>query len=306
MHRAAPVILFTYNRPDHLKITLDCLHSCDLIEHTPVFVFCDGAKSDESDKKNVQAVKSLLENYTFASKSIHMTFGLVNSGLAKSIISGIDEVFLNYDRAIILEDDISVSENFLTTMNEMLTRYKDHREVCSLSGYVYPIETPDGSEDFFLLPRASSWGWATWSNRWSGVDWEIQDFGSFINDSSAKQVFNLGGEDLTPMLWKWKFGINNSWAVRWSYHHYKLKQYCVFPRRSMVYNHGNDGSGTHSPKSSKFHREVVFDQPLVVPSEVSLDSALVVQLQYFSKLSLVRKVINYFSLLYHSRIKGDL
>ena len=51
-----------------------------------------------------------------------------NFGLAKNIVSGINYVFKENDKAIILEDDIIVSPFFLNYMNKNLNIYKNDKK----------------------------------------------------------------------------------------------------------------------------------------------------------------------------------
>ena len=49
--KLAPVVLFTYNRPDHTKRTIEALAANELADQTELFVFSDApkAKKDESE-----------------------------------------------------------------------------------------------------------------------------------------------------------------------------------------------------------------------------------------------------------------
>ena len=33
--------------------------------------------------------------------------------------------------------------------------------------------------DYYLSYRASSWGWATWRERWMKVDWNVKEYQKF-------------------------------------------------------------------------------------------------------------------------------
>lgn len=43
----APVILFTYNRPDHTKKVLDALAENELAKDSELYIFCDGPKVEK-------------------------------------------------------------------------------------------------------------------------------------------------------------------------------------------------------------------------------------------------------------------
>ena len=44
----APVILFTYNRPEHTKRTIEALAANELAAETDLYVFSDAAKKDRA------------------------------------------------------------------------------------------------------------------------------------------------------------------------------------------------------------------------------------------------------------------
>ena len=50
--KTAPVILFTYNRPEHTRRTIEALAKNELAQDTELFVFSDAAKK-EADRGKV-------------------------------------------------------------------------------------------------------------------------------------------------------------------------------------------------------------------------------------------------------------
>ena len=40
----APIVVFAYDRPDHLRQTLEALAKNDLASQSVLYVYCDGAK----------------------------------------------------------------------------------------------------------------------------------------------------------------------------------------------------------------------------------------------------------------------
>jgi hypothetical protein len=46
-NQLAPVVLFVYKRPEHTKLVLENLSQCEYASETPVFVFSEGAKTNE-------------------------------------------------------------------------------------------------------------------------------------------------------------------------------------------------------------------------------------------------------------------
>lgn len=290
----APVILFVYNRIEHTQKTIEALKAVGQADQINLIIYADGPGSDVTDRQKVEQVRSFLSllqrDHPF--RAIEVVERIENIGLARSIISGVSEVLARWDRAIVLEDDIVVSVLFYEIMNKLLNEYKEDGRVNSISGYMYPVAIPRESSDFFLMKRASSWGWATWRDRWEQVDWEVSDYNEFMSSKVLQRKFNEGGEDLTPMLIKWKKGMNDSWAIRWCYHQFKTRTYGIFPKNSMVVNIGNDGTGTHSRSTKKYQQQLNDSNLFALPQPIMEDATITGNIEQFFRLSPIRKVIN--------------
>lgn len=251
----SPIILFVYNRPEHTKKTVEALKLNHLASDSLLFIFSDGYKN-EKDRKNVEEVRSFISTIS-GFKEIKITLRDKNLGLADSVISGVTQIINEYGKVIVLEDDIVTSPYFLNFMNEALNFYKDDKRIYSISGYNFPIKIPKSyHHKIYISPRPSSWGWGTWKDRWEIVDWRISDYDNFINNKAEIKKFNLGGEDLTRMLKRQMSGEINSWAIRWTYAHYKGSGYCLFPIMSLAKNIGADSSGVHTKKTNKYSVDI--------------------------------------------------
>ncbi len=287
----SPIVLFAYKRPVHVLNTLLALAKNPLARESHLIIFSDGAK-DAGEEEAVRETRKILSNIQgFAQVEIHHSSH--NQGLANSVIRGVSQVLERHACAIVLEDDMVCTDDFLEYMNDALIYYQDKKAVFSLSGYSFPLNISDEyPHSVYALPRASSWGWATWKDRWQKADWELRDFSDFKKDKLLQREFNKGGADLTPMLFKQQKGLVDSWAIRWIYAHFKHNGYAVYPRESRIQNIGVDGSGTHSPKTSKYQSKLrVTDYQFVEDLEVNPD--ILAELHRFFGRSLVRSWIDY-------------
>ncbi|MCU0448032.1 MAG: glycosyltransferase [Microscillaceae bacterium] len=285
-----PIILFVYNRPEHLKKTVESLAKNPLAKESDLLIFSDGAKNP-SDAVKVNQVRTYLPHIQ-GFKTIHIEHRTENWGLAKSVIGGVSEVLAQHPAAIVLEDDMVFAPNFLNFMNDALTFYQNHSQIFSISGYTFPIKIPqDYSPDVFISSRASSWGWATWQDRWAKADWQVSDYQSFIKNKSLQKQFNQGGVDLSLMLKKQHLGVIDSWAVRWTYAHFKHQAYCLYPTQSKINNIGTDDSGTHSRTTNKYQVNLqTTDYQLI--SEISINAQISQHLRLFFRPSLFRRLLN--------------
>lgn len=258
----APIALFVYNRPDHTRLTLQCLAAADGAAMSDLYIFADGPRvPDDSDAAG--KVRGLCRAATgFA--SVTLVERDRNYGLAANILGGVSDVLERHGRVIVIEDDVNVAPFFLKYMNAALEFYRG-RGIFSIGGYTPDIAIPaDYPYSTFVMHRNCSWGWATWKSEWDKVDWQVSSFDSFIRSSSLRHRFNEPGDDMTPFLLRWKTGAREMWDIVFSYAAFCAGEPHVYPRKSLVRNVGNDGSGTHVAPTSKY------DAPLA--ANVSLNS----------------------------------
>ncbi len=255
MQMAAPIVMFTYNRPLHTKRTIESLQKAELANQSDLIVFSDGPGSDK-DIEKVARVRDYLGSIG-GFRSIQINERKENYGLKRSIIGGITDVLKQYGKTIIVEDDLLFSRGYLRYMNRALDFYEGSADVFSVTGYCFPVEIPSGYEfDTYFFYRANSWGWGTWKDRWEKADWEIQDFEEFARSIRQVMLFNRGGDDLFEMLKLQMDGIIDTWDVQWCYAHYKNSGFCVFPVESLVHNIGFDASGVHRVKTDFYDVEL--------------------------------------------------
>jgi glycosyltransferase involved in cell wall biosynthesis len=289
----APIAIFTYNRLKHLRQTIESLQRNGFAKDSELFIFSDGPKKD-SDKQIIVEIRQYLKTIV-GFKKIQVFERESNFGLAKSIITGLSDLFSLYAEVIVLEDDLTVSIDFIEFMNSALNLYQNKEKVFSISAYCAPIQIPDYPFDTFFFQRINSWGWATWKDRWNSVDWELKDFNQFIASPIKRKAFNRGGKDLSMMLLKCKLNVISSWAIRFNYACFKQGKLNLYPLRSKVSNSGLDNSGTHTKKSTKFdvdvdHEHVEFNAPV---EETKMISRIYMK---FLSPSLIRQLINCFKI----------
>lgn len=243
----APIVIFAYNRPDHLRKTLTALSKNDLAKESAVYVYIDGPKNEQGKELNqrvFQVAKDFQENYFL---QMHISCAEINRGLARSVIEGVTKVINQYEKVIVVEDDSLTDCNYLSFMNQALEVYKENERIFSIGGYTVPLKLPSYyDKDVILTQRSSSYAWATWKNRWDTIDWSVKDYKSFRWNFRQRRKFNRWGKDRASMLDDQINGRVNSWAIRFDYAMFKQKSYNILPSKSLVQNIGHDGSGTHS------------------------------------------------------------
>jgi hypothetical protein len=247
--KLAPIVLFVYNRLWHTQQTVESLKKNELADKSELFIYSDAAKNEEAIQ-NVENVRHYIKQIT-GFKKITIIERDKNCGLANSIIDGVTSIINQYEKVIVLEDDLVTSPYFLKFMNDALDFYMDEEKIWHISGWNHPIDTT-GLNDVFLWRFMCCWGWATWKNRWQYFE---KDTDKLIREFSKNDIwrFNLdGGEDFWSHVIANKKGILNTWAIYWYANIFKKNGLCVNPSITLVSNIGLDGSGTNSYNCDSF------------------------------------------------------
>lgn len=258
MKKDVPIILFVYNRVEHTKKTLDYLNNNKGIDNTTLYIFSDGPQMGE--EKKIENVRRVLLDFKNNScfKSVYIEESVTNKGLANSVIYGVTNVFKEYDKVIVLEDDLLTSTDFYQYMTEALDYYQKDKKVWSVTGYSPRMKHLEKtSHQVYTSPRAGSWGWGTWKDRWETIDWNVSDYDYFKNDKIQRKMFDKRSPGMAHMLDLQMNGEIDSWAIRWCYQQHKNDMYTINPVKSKIKNIGNDGSGTHNETDNKW--DIAFD-----------------------------------------------
>lgn len=238
----APILLFVYNRPEHVRRSIESLLRNELAAQSELFIYADAAK-DEEAKSAVTEVRQYIKGIK-GFKSVHITERERNWGLANNVIDGVTTLVNRYGRVIVLEDDLIVAPYFLQFMNDALETYKDSQEV----GHIQACDfTHDPSlPDTFLIKWTGSWGWATWDRAWKNFNPNGKELLKQLEERKLTRTFDFNGNyRFTRMLRRQIEGKNNSWAIRWNASLFLADILSLNVGRSLVQNEGFDGSGTN-------------------------------------------------------------
>lgn len=307
----SPVIIFVYNRADHFTQVYNALAACKEAKDSDLFIFSDGAKNEAGREKVEQvraAVAAIKNSDDF--RSITVTESPVNKGLAASVIAGVTKVINEYGRAIVVEDDCKVSPFFLSFMNNALEYYANNEKIGAIAGYTPMLQLPsDYCGDIFAAYRSCSCTWATWADRWQGVDWELKDINDFYLSPGLIRRLNANGSDRFLRLYRQTKGNGSSWSVRFGAHLVKNDLLTIYPRCSYISNIGCDESGVHSKTddAEKMHVDLSCSIENPVLTEVDIDGRIqkIMKKHYsYGFISEAKKFIATVLIVIKERLKG--
>ena len=266
----APVLLFVYNRPAHTCRLVESLLQNPESARSQLFIYSD-APRDEAARPAVDEVRRYIHSLAgFA--QVHIVERMENWGLARNVIDGVTTLLRDFDRVIVLEDDLilspaflrfmNLSPAFLRFMNDALETYRDEPRV----GHIQACDfTQDPSlPDTFLIKWTGSWGWATWRRAWQLFNPDGRALLRELEARGLTRVFDFDGTyRYTRMLRRQVEGKNNSWAIRWNASLFLADVLSLNVGRSLVQNAGFDGSGTHCGGGG-LYASVLRQEPLPV------------------------------------------
>ena len=247
----APIIIFAYNRPGHLKRTLEALAKNDLAKESVLYIYCDGSKVDATEAQRQKVAENReVAHCATGFKEVCVVERENNVGLKDNIIGAVTEIVNQYGRVITLEDDVVTSVGFLKYMNDALTLYADEEKVMHISGYMYPHKSRLPETFFYPVPYPGG-GWATWQRAWKQYNDNARDLYDYWQNKW--DVFDVyGGDYLSKQLKRNYEGTLRTWFVKWYAVMRKQNALTLYPGHSLTNNIGFDSQATNCYTTTKF------------------------------------------------------
>ena len=251
MNKLAPVIVFCYNRPDHLEQTLEALSRNELADLSTLYIYCDGPKegASEEQRQKIADVRQVARKRQWC-KEVHVVEREENVGLMNNIVGAVTEIVNQYGRVITMEDDIITSKGYLRFMNEALELYKDDEQVMHISGYMWPHKHRLPDTFFYEVPYPGG-GWATWQRAWKHYTDDTKSLYDYW--CTRWDEFNkFGGDYLQLQLEKNYRGTMKTWFIKWHAVMLMRGALTLFPGQSLTNNIGFDDQATNCYTTDKF------------------------------------------------------
>jgi hypothetical protein len=177
-----------------------------------------------------------------------------NLGLPDRVAGGLDWVFSQVDRAIILEDDCVPENSFFPYCAELLERYQNDTRVMVISGDNFQHGRQRTQYSYYFSRYPHCWGWATWQRAWHHYDAGM-DHWPAIRDSGWLYDI-LDNDRRAAAYWRQIFqavyeGSIHSWAYRWTLACWIESGLTVLPRCNLVSNMGFGIDATHTRRRSR-------------------------------------------------------
>jgi hypothetical protein len=233
-----------FNRPDTTRRVMAQIRRA---RPRTLYLIQDGPRPGiPGERALIEVTRNIAEDVDWDCTVIR-DYSDTNMGLRERVVSGLNRVFSEAERAIILEDDCLANDSFFTFCDHMLERYADDNRVGIVSGNNFLRGRNVTEDSYFFSPDIRIWGWATWRRVW-------QDF------SENGLRYHWSGEEASrvlagfPSAYRRKALVSsaanshaiNSWALPFVLHCQRRQILSIVPEVNLVKNIGFGSRSTHT------------------------------------------------------------
>jgi hypothetical protein len=232
-----PIVLVAFTRPELLQPVLDALTQQTVLP-SEVIAFLDGPRYPQDEPK-IKACVVLLETLRTI-LPVQIIQRSENLGCDRNVLEALTEVAAEHESFVYLEDDVVPNPCFYDRMSRLLTAYREHKQVFSVSAYAnFPDELDaDLTEDFMVSNRVFALGFGTWADRWQALN--------LVNSPSQYNPFQSFA--MIPANLQTKYTIVNQffieknnqtdWVIALTLATFQKNWVHILPKRSFVKNIG--------------------------------------------------------------------
>lgn len=274
-----PILLVTFNRPDHVRRVLTEILKAEPQE---LYVCQDGARDgNENDRIKVQEVRDVINELISAYKINHIHFTLYtlyqekNLGCGPGPAAGITWFFENVEQGIVMEDDCLPHPDFFMYCEELLERYKNNEQVKFINATLYD-DSWHCKDSYGFSHFMITGAWAAWRETWQGFDLDLQQMNA---RAFRKHVMHLTDSRVEANWWYAKVleiqqdtNKKSYWDYQMQIHLFETSAVTIHPAVNLITNIGFDEEGTHTRSDDgRGNRPVFGILPLQHPKSISVD-----------------------------------
>lgn len=168
-----PILLITFNRPQYTRRVLEVVVAA---QPKDLYVFQDGAREgNENDIKRCAEVRQIVEGLTKDTDvCLHTKYYETNLGCGPGPAAALTWFFENEEMGIVLEDDAVPHPDFFHYCEELLAKYKDNDDVCSIGSMNADTQKWGDGSYYFSMMNRNLCAWASWKRAWQRFDISMQ------------------------------------------------------------------------------------------------------------------------------------
>ena len=236
-----PVLLILYNRIEETHTVFQVLRT---VQPTQLYVAGDGPVPDTPlDRKRVYQTRSVIQPEWPC--QLHTFWQEKHLGKPHMIDAALKWFFHEVPEGIVLFEDTVPSYDFFPYCEELLDRYRSNEHIFTIGGYYfhhksrkrYNKRIKKGKSSYYFSAYATTWGFATWRDRWQGFslehDNDCQDFQILL-----ERYFDKKKEKKYWLKWYNILKKKNLqlFDYQYNFHLWSREGLCITPSVNLVAN----------------------------------------------------------------------
>ena len=270
---STPILLITFNRPEHVKHVLDAISA---VSPTELFVFQDGPRN-ENDKDLCAEVRSILNERISWPCNKYTYFSEINLGCGPGPATAITWFFNHVESGIIMEDDCIPSPDFFFYCEDLLLKYEKDERIGLIGGCNYGYKSLNNSSYSFSSGHHETWGWATWRRAWKIFDYKLNSISKSSFQQTIKKYYKTFKQReywMDIFLKVKKNRLNDScWDYQFYFSMWVKEMLAIYPNYNLVSNTGFGDDATHTQDQDNLllSRPIESITQIVHPTHVEYD-----------------------------------
>ena len=247
MFLKTPILLITFNRPNHVRRVLAEIRKQKPAE---LYVCQDGPREEnEEDIIKCREVREVVKELVDWPCNLHTLYQDYNFGCGAGPAIGISWFFEHVESGIVMEDDCLPHPDFFVYCEELLERYKEAPQVQFINATLYHnrwcCEASYGFSHYMVTGA-----WAAKRETWRGFDLDLRSLNARV---FRKQVLRLTHNRAEANWWYFKVkeikedrGKKSYWDYQMQIHLFRKEAITIHPKVNLISNIGFDADGTHT------------------------------------------------------------
>lgn len=241
-----PVAFVLFRRPDRTRCVFEAIRRA---RPRRLFLIADGPRPGVAEEQlECARARAVVEDVDWPCE-VMRDFADANVGLKHRLPSGLDRVFREVDRAIVLEDDCLPHGTFFRFCDELLERYTGEERVMHVAGGQLLRNPPARDSSYHFSRYVHIWGWATWRRAWRYFDVELQEWHDLERAAREQRLRSMFAEESERRYWRYVWDNSpeiENWDAQWSYALLARQGLAANPNRNLISNIGFGTDATNA------------------------------------------------------------
>lgn len=244
-----PIAYIIFNRPRHTRETFEIIRAQ---KPSQLLIIADGPRPGHpTDRERCEETRAIVENIDWPCE-VQRNYAAENMGCKMRVSSGLDWVFEQVERAIVLEDDCLPNEDFFSFCDQLLERYVNDERVWVVTGNNFQQGKRRGDAAYYFSKYNHCWGWATWRRAWQHYRVDIPFWPAWrsTKDWQTKTLDNVERKIWGDILDRIKNNEIDTWDYQWTACAWYYGGLTATPNVNLVTNIGFGPDATHTVSAS--------------------------------------------------------